>query len=371
MAPSDAAAGDASLWQAVDALLGRAPSDEDVQSHRLEVLAARRLRALGKPIAEDFLRAERLAAVGQLTAPLLLERVRDAYDGPLLVLKGPETAGLYPDPALRRFGDVDVLAGDAAEAHARLLEAGFFPVGDPELYVDIHHLRPLASGKLPLAVEVHSRPKWLDGRSGPDVGELLAAAGPSTVVDGLLAPAPAQHAVLLAVHSWAHEPLRRLRDIVDVAAARAVSDPGEVAAVADAWGVSRLWHVTSAAVDAVLFGAPEPWALRLWAQNLSRVRERTVFEHHVQRWLSDFAALPFTAAARGLPRTFADEILPEGDEGWRAKVARTGLAVRNASRRRSDHRRALEQQPHARPSRGDRIEPGEPETPSSPYSPIG
>jgi hypothetical protein len=341
MALSEAVAA-TGLWEAVDSLLDRAPSDEDVQSHRLDVLAARRRRARGQPVPEEFLRAERLAAVVHLAAPVMLDRVRASYDRPLIVLKGPEVAALYPDPALRGFGDLDLLVEDAADAHARLVAAGFVPVGDPDLYFGIHHLRPLANGRLPLTIEIHARPKWLEGRAAPSTADLLSRARPSVAAAGALAVPPAEHAVLLAVHSWAHEPLRRLRDLVDVAAARAACGSGEPAAVAEAWGVGRLWRVTEAAVEALLCGGPEPWALRLWAQNLRRVRERTVLEQHLQRWLSDFAALPFGAAARRLPRSLLAELAPEGDEGWRAKAARTGLALRHARRPRSYHDSVLE-----------------------------
>lgn len=344
MALATEAARGAALWASVDALVDRAPSDEDVESHRIEILAARRRRSLGLPVPDAFLRAEKLAALSHLTAPLVFDRVRAAYGGPLIVLKGPETAALYPDPTLRGFGDLDLLVEDAEGVHATLVAAGFVEVGDPAIYRDIHHLRPLARERLPLTVEVHSRPKWIDDRGGPSAAELFAAAHPSTALAGALALPPEHHAVLLAVHSWAHEPLRRLRDLVDVAAALAAADPARTAAVAEEWGVGRLWRVTAAAADAVFFGAPDPWALRLWALNLRRVRERTVLEQHVQRWTSDFSALPFSSAARRVPRTFASEVFPEGDEGWRAKLARTALAVRDAFRRRSYHHRALDRQ---------------------------
>ena len=48
--------------------------------------------------------------------------------------------------------------------------------------------------------------------------ELLAAASPRDGGPaGILVLPPEHHLLLLAAHSWAHEPLRRLRDIVDMA----------------------------------------------------------------------------------------------------------------------------------------------------------
>ncbi len=340
--PLGTSSGGGGLWEAVDALIDRAPSADDLRSHRLEVLAARRYRTLGRPVPPDFVAQERLAAIALMTAPLVLERVRAAYDGPAMVLKGPEVAARYPDPALRGYGDIDLLVPDAEEAQRALLAAGFELVGDPELYVDIHHLRPVLANGVPLAVEVHSRPKWLEALASPPTEVLFESAQASaTGVEGMLAPSPAQQALLLAVHSWAHEPLRRLRDMIDIAAVAAAADHAEIDALARAWGVERIWRATIAAVDALLSDQPTPWALRMWAQNLGRVRERTVLENHLQRWLSDFWAMPPLAAARSLPRTFVEEIGPEGDESWRDKLSRTALAVRNASRRRSHQDREL------------------------------
>ena len=337
----DAPVGD--LWRRLDSLIDRAPSDDDLRSHQLEVPAARRFRSVGRPVPEDFVGQERLAGVRLLTAPLVLERLRNAYEGRIVVLKGLEVGARYPDPAMRPFGDIDVLVDDAAEAQRALLAAGFVEVGEPELYVDIHHLRPLAADGLPLPVEVHSRPKWLEPLRPPPTAELIdAAVEGSTGVDGILTLPLEHHALLLAVHSWAHEPLRRLRDLLDIAALAQAADREEIDRLARAWGVRRLWGATDSAIAGVFFGERPSWALRLWAQNLHRVRERTVLENHLQRWLSDFWAMPPTLAARRLPRRVGDAIRPEGDEGWRAKGRRTALALRNASRARSYHDRELE-----------------------------
>jgi len=331
------------LWGRLDSLIDRAPSEDDLRSHRLEVPAARRFRAVGRDVPEDFVAQERLAGLRLLTAPLVLERLRDAYDGPVVVLKGLEAGMQYPDPALRAFGDIDVLVDDAPEAQRALLAAGFIEVGEPELYVDIHHLRPLAAEGLPLPVEVHSRPKWLDPLEPPPTSALMeAAVAGGTGVEGILALPPEHHALLLAVHSWAHEPLRRLRDLLDVAAVADVADRAQIERLARAWGVLRLWRATDAAIGAVFFGEGPSWALRLWAQNLHRVRERTVLENHLQRWLSDFWAMPVATAGRRVPRRIADELRPEGNEGWRAKGRRTALALRNALRARSEHDRELD-----------------------------
>jgi hypothetical protein len=342
--PATASLGGSRLWEAVDSLIDRAPSLDDLRSHRLEVLAAQRFRKLGRPVPEDFVAEVRFAAIAGLTAPLVIERVRAVYDGPLMVFKGPEVAAHYPDPALRGYGDIDLLVEDAEELHEMLLRVGFDLVGDPRLYVNIHHLRPLLADGLPLPIEVHSRPKWLEPLAPPATESLFRSArGSATGVDGVFAPSPAAHAVVLAVHSWAHEPLRRLRDIIDIAAVATAAQPAEVDALAEAWGVERIWRTTTAAIDALLADQATPWTLRTWARNLVRARERTVLESHLQRCLSDFSAMPPLVAARSLPRTFAQAIGPERGERWREKFARTALAVRHASRGRSQHDRELDE----------------------------
>src|SRR4029450_13299262 len=103
-----------------------------------------------------------------------------AVAGPIVLMKGPEVAALWPTPQSRPYSDVDLLVEDAAEAQRALLAAGLRPVGDPGLYVDIHHLRPLLAPGLAVAVEVHDRPKWIDGLGAPPTVGLLAAAVPST-----------------------------------------------------------------------------------------------------------------------------------------------------------------------------------------------
>lgn len=326
------------LWERLEAAIDRAPTDGDIRSHRLEIPAARRFRAVGRNVPEDFVAQERLAGLRLLTAPLVLERLRAAYDGRVVVFKGPEVGTHYPDPTLRAFGDIDVFVDDATEAQRALLAAGFVEVGDPSLYVDIHHLRPVAVDGLPLSVEVHSRPKWIEGIDPPATRVLLDAAVPgSSGVEGISGLPPEHHALLLAVHSWAHEPLRRIRDVLDIALVARSADRRAVAELAQAWRVERLWRTTIAAADALFTDGSRPLALRVWARNLDRARERTVFENHVQRWLSNFWVLGPEEAVSRLPAILVDEVSPDEGETWRAKLARSALAVRNVGRAKSQH----------------------------------
>ena len=329
----------AALWSSVDRLVDRAPRQSDLYNHRLELFGARRLRSKGRPVPAELVVLERRSAAIALSVPALLKRVRAATDVPLLLFKGPEVAARYPDPTLRIFRDLDLIAADAGEAQRALLAAGFEEVGDPELYRDIHHLRPLRWPGLPLVVELHSRPKWVEPLTAPSTASLFEDAQPDSTGAGLLAPSPARHAVLLAVHSWAHEPLRILRDLVDVAAVSAEAPPRRSSrspAGGASSGFGRRQRRRATASSSAAFGlAP----LRIWARNLEHVRERTVLEEHTQRWLSDFSALPFRVALARTRRTLARELTPDRGEGWRRKLSRSRLAVRNAARRRSDHER--------------------------------
>jgi len=66
-----------------------------------------------------------------------------------------------------------------------------------------------------------------------------------------------------------------------------------------------------------------------------------VLESHLERLLAPFSALPPGLALRTAARGFASTAQPTPDEGWRAKLARSARALRNAFLRRSEHERSL------------------------------
>lgn len=334
------------LWDRVEELVDRAEDLSDLREHRLELFAARRWRELGRAVPDDVVDEERRAAIMTMTAPLVLEKIRAAVEGPVVLLKGPEVAFRYPNPDLRPYGDLDILVPNPNEVHAALRAAGFEEVGDPDLYVDIHHLRPLRHRSLPVIVEVHSAPKWIESLEPPRTSELIAAAVPSRVgVDGILTLRPDHHALVLAAHSWAHEPLGRLLELVDIAVMIQGLDRDGLHALASAWRMERVWNTTLTAMDALLTNGVrrEPLPLRLWARNLPSVRSRTVFESHVERWLAGFWALPLPKALRAAGASAARSLGPEEGETWRDKLARMRLAFRHASAPRSEHDRELQQ----------------------------
>jgi hypothetical protein len=331
------------IWTAVDRLIDRSQSLEDLRGHRIHLLAGRRWRALRRAIPAELRLDERRSAVAALTAPVLLQRVRDAYDGPLLVLKGPEVAARYPDAALRAYSDLDLLVPNPCDAQRALVAAGFVPVGDPRLYENIHHVRPLAVPGLPLPIELHSVPKWPEGFAPPRTDELFEAAIPSVLaVDGVCTLPRSQHALVLAAHSWAHDPLRRVGELVDIAAMSDDLDATELRSLATRWGFERIWDTTAAAARALIEDGRTPWPLRTWARHLAAVRGRTVLESHLEHWLSTFWAVPVGQALGEAGGLFVRELRPARGETIAAKLSRTRLALRNALTSRSSHVEQLE-----------------------------
>jgi len=326
------------LWSAAHELVDRARGPADLRAHGLHLMAAARLRALRRPVPDELLIDERRAAMANLAVPALLRRVRDAYDGRLMIMKGPEVALRYPDPVLRPFKDVDLLADDAEAAQRALLAAGLEEVGWHDDDADGQHLRSLAWPGLPTTIEVHRAVHWVDGLRAPSPPELFDAAEPSRLgVDGILAPAMDHHVLLLAAHAWAHEPLRRLVELVDVAAVTEEVGREAVGALARRWRCERVWRSTQRAIDALLYSAARPLALQTWARHLHDARERSILESRVQRFAGPAWGLPLHKVPSALLGGCALHVKRHDGEPWRAKLARTGRLMNNAALPISEH----------------------------------
>jgi hypothetical protein len=324
-----------SLWQAVDRLLARA-SDAGAVAHGLGSLAARRLRRLGQPVPTALVDEERFARLATMTAIPALGRIREVVDGPLVLFKGPEVAFRYPDRA-RSFVDIDLLTPNGGLAHEALKADGFVEVDDPELFRDHHHLRPLQAPGLWLKVEIHERPMLPPGVE-PQLADIFEHAVPSILgIDGLSAPHPVHHTLLLAAHAWVHEPFHRLRDLIDVAAVSQEAGEAELALTARAWGLERIWRTTWSATTSLLGEQRTPMALKLFGRHLPRVRERTVLDNHLQRWLHFFWELPPWSAVRQTGAALRQELLPEPGESWPEKLARVRSALLHPRRSMSAH----------------------------------
>ena len=255
-------------------------------------------------------------------------------------IKGPEVALDYGAPGLRRFGDLDLLTDDAQAAQAALLAAGFQEVVEPEIYDDIHHLRPLWWPGLPLVIELHTRAE-LAGAACPARRPRSCSRPPCPrrlgVRGRLDAPARAPRAparrprVGAPAARPAREPDRRRRD-----AAPRRRAPRSTRWRAR-WGCARLWRTTDAAVRAVRRGraAARP-RVALWARHL---RER---------------ARAHGASSAHLQDLLAPRVGP-------AAAPRAGAVAPSAGRRpRPDGPRALaaQAQPRAARARATRASPG-------------
>jgi Uncharacterised nucleotidyltransferase len=331
-------------WSRLERLIDAHPRLPDLHAHRIELPAARRWRELGMPIPEELREHELAAAVVVITAPILLERVRAAYSGTIVLIKGPEIAARYPDPALRSFGDIDLLVDAPELAQQALLKAGFVRSERRQEHpVPRYHLEPLVSPGLPLEVELHRTPNFPRRLATPRAEPFFRALQPSaTGVQGISTLPPATHAVVLAVHSWCHFPLGRVRDMVDIAALLPDVEREEALSVARELGVERLWKATLNACEALLLrNRPPTLAERTWARSLWQVRDRTVFESHLENWVSSFWILPPARALGASATALARELAPGEDETWRSKLHRTRLALWHAFMRKTQHDQAL------------------------------
>jgi hypothetical protein len=328
------------LWRRVSHVVSRTASVEALRHHGVHLMAAADRHARGLPVADDLHADELRAALLTLSAPTLLRRVRSAYDGRLLLIKGPELAACYPRPQLRPFIDLDLLTDDPGAAHCALRSAGFIEVGVSAAYTGAHHLRPLAWPQLPLTIELHrtlNHPSWL---APPPSRELLELTRPSaTGVDGLLGLLPAAHAIVIALHSWAHQPLRRLLDLVDIMMVLEPSDRAEAGRLARRWGSHRVWRTTLSAAVSLLEEGSRAFTLSTWARHLAEVRERTVLETHLARWAGAGSGLPRTGlrSIGGATVLFTDAMRPRSGESWSDALGRTRLAMSNAFRPQSEH----------------------------------
>ena len=237
------------------------------------------------------------------------------------------------------------MAGDAEEAQAALLAAGFrlqdrdWP---PEGYDDVrrphYHLHPLELPGLGLRIEIHKHVKWPERLRPPSNDELFEAAVPAVVgVDGLLTPHPDHHAVVLVSHAWGEVPMRRVRQLVDVLAFVDDDDRPELRRLAAEWGIERGWSSTLATGDWLLREEPEPRLVGVWARYLRELREPTVLEMHVQEWFSPFWLTTPGPASRRARDAVLRDFRPKPNQSWKAKVRQTMRAVTHPRRTRTEH----------------------------------
>ena len=324
------------LWGRVDAMVAQAPGVSALTHHRLELLAARRQRRLGLDVHPHLRAAERLAAVKAIAAPYVLNRVRTAVEGPLILMKGPEAAASYPSPDCRPFKDLDLLTLDAEVAYAALLKAGFVETGTSAA---AHHMPPVGWPGVPLAVELHWAPNYVNGLPVPELDSLLRLTRPSrTGVAGVAGFSAAAHAVLLAVHAWSDAPLQRLGPLIDVATVLEECNRVEAEELACSWGCPRLWRATTTCIDALLGQRAAPISMRVWARHLLTTREPSVLHAYQARIAGPMWALPRNSVALGVGTELSRTVRPCGQESWADKLARSREALARTFRPLSEYR---------------------------------
>ena len=329
-----------SLWNAVDAILDRL-DPLGARAQGLGAMAARRLAARSRPVPAVLADEQRAAVMANLVAHGVLARVVSIAETPLIVFKGPEVAARYPGRA-RRYADLDLLVPDrgASDAlQAALLARGFelVPWEDdaPSEARHQHRLEWPGSG---LPLEIHHALGFPTGVTPPAPELVFESAVPSaTGLDGLLAPAPTHHALLLTAHSWSDAPLRRLRDFVDVYASADGAADDDLERAARAWGLDRVWRATCARHDWLFGDARRPLSTFVWGRQLAALREPTVLEAHLERWFAPFGALPPRHAAVTAWRRLASDARPDAKETWRGPPRRVLRAVLGARTPLSRH----------------------------------
>src|SRR4051794_39191940 len=105
------------LSAGVNRLIDSGPPMEGLVFHRLHLLAARRWAERGLPVGGALAVDEMLMGRRMELIRSALETLRERHDGRIVVLKGPDVAAHYPDPALRPTGDVDVLVDSPEVAY--------------------------------------------------------------------------------------------------------------------------------------------------------------------------------------------------------------------------------------------------------------
>jgi Uncharacterised nucleotidyltransferase len=331
-------------WPRIDELIERAKTVSDLHAHRLHLYAAWRWRSVGRPVPAELVELERGARIFRLAVPAIVRRVRDAYDGTLILLKGADVAAQYPRPELRPSIDLDFLVPDPERTQRALVAAGFNELPDTCTPDEHHHLPALEWPGLLVRVELHSTPSWPTWLPPPPLGELFASATTASALGhGVLALPPPHQALVLAAHMWREVPLARLGQLIDVLLMAQAAPVGETESLARRWGIDRLWRVTDATARSVLLpdriagGAP-----RIWTRGLESMRERTVIEAKVAQLMGPFLALPTRKAVTAAARMAGSELRPSGDETWGGMARRTLGALRQGFRRRSARDRELE-----------------------------
>jgi Uncharacterised nucleotidyltransferase len=253
-------------------------------------------------------RDARQLMVPVLTSMAVLETVRRESNVPLVLLKGLQIGGLYPQAWMRDTGDLDILTTDPDQLFQDLQKAGFIAshaVSD----VRHHQLPPLRDPIFGLSVEIHRRPNTGGFGNIITVEDCFADAVPSRVnMKGILAPSPNHEFVLHLAHSWADRPLGRVRDLIDLELlAQNVGGPAAALSLARQFKLKRVWSATVSAQDWVLRDTSPSMSARVMGRHLDREFKpsKDVFRRLLSPFCADSVSEAVRMASREMRRAFA------------------------------------------------------------------
>ena len=328
------------LWTNLDRIIDAAPDAGALRSHGLGPIAAWRMRERGEPVPPDIDLLAHGAAYAAVTAAPLLQKVIDILQEPVLVLKGPEVARLYPERTLRTYGDLDLLVADLPAAERKLLDAGFGELMPNRKVEGHHHDSPLGLGNLALAIELHRSPGWLRWLTPPSDAELLHDAVPSaTGVVGACTLPPEATALFLASHTWRHTPYTSIIHLVDIELIRQQTDPAAVMSLARKWGMERVWAFLCAMIDWYIYQddrAPGP--LHRWgADHLRNVGEQSVLRFYLANWGRGLAAPTHLEQIETIAHDIRFSFVTHSWQSRRQKLGRVAHGARLLARPASQH----------------------------------
>ena len=138
-------------------------------------------------VMDELRRDLHTAAAQAMLAELQLATILgmlSAADVPVIVVKGAATAAFYPDPALRAYGDIDIMVAKAQlDAAERALNGlGYECFASKAWWLDhFHHLPPMVSERGGLLVELHWGLDYEAGKGRLPADDLWARAVQWTV----------------------------------------------------------------------------------------------------------------------------------------------------------------------------------------------
>jgi hypothetical protein len=295
------------IWPGVFELIDRQNDHDALEWHGLLPLAVAHWQEQGRSLSRELAAARARSAALQLEAEALVETIRDITDSPFLLLKGLEVAACYPQPSLRRLRDVDVLFGEPVAMRDLLLERGWEKKetagfdDEAEQHDELHQLAPISCPGRSLPVEIHhypNAPKW---STPPTFDELLIDAVPAQVnIDGVLAPSPVDHALIVLMHSCARQPFEQVSQLIDLSLLLDRCDRRELHRIARRRGLGRLLTAAVRTIESLFMDdGREPFTIRYCAGHLRSLGVPSPRRRQWNRYVASFALTSPSRAAAG------------------------------------------------------------------------